>query len=449
MHVVIYTRYWKIGGIERIIQSLTAGLRPMGYRFSIITEDLPDPDNQFDLGPEIPIYFREASPFTAENEAAMRRLLLRLAPDVAVAMGSSRALYKLPRSLVDTDIPVVLSEHNSPAHICESLFGSADFLGAIRSYGDLVHVLVEDFGLEAPEPERIRVIGNPVARQTRFADVSDQRGRRPEGNVILSVARYDLHQKQQHILIEAFARIAERHPDWRLELYGDDWNEGKARLADLIAAHGLEQRVGLHGHSGNVAARMLKAQILAFPSAFEGWGLAATEALSHGLPVIAFAECSGVNSLVLDGVNGILVDGPVTEIEAFAAGLERLMTDEALRKRLAAAGPASVAPYSVEEFLRKWDALLREAAALRGRNRLAALSFMERDYLRLVASGKLFDQAHAERKKHRDLAQRLRGGQEAVAPTRSLKAVLRGLAPVGLWRLLHRGRKALRRLRRS
>ncbi|MDZ7909135.1 MAG: glycosyltransferase family 4 protein [Gemmobacter sp.] len=119
MHVVIYTRYWKIGGIERIIQSLTAGLRPMGYRFSIITEDLPDPDNQFDLGPDTPIYFREASPFTAENEAALRRLILRLAPDVAVAMGSSRALYKLPRSLVDTDIPVVLSEHNSSAHICE------------------------------------------------------------------------------------------------------------------------------------------------------------------------------------------------------------------------------------------------------------------------------------------------------------------------------------------
>ncbi|MDZ7909134.1 MAG: glycosyltransferase [Gemmobacter sp.] len=288
-----------------------------------------------------------------------------------------------------------------------------------------------------------------MARQSRFADVSDQRGRRPEGNVILSVARYDLHQKQQHVLIEAFARIADRYPDWRLDLYGDDWNEGKARLAELIAAYGLENRVGLHGHSGNVAARMRKAQILAFPSAFEGWGLAATEALSHGLPVIAFAECSGVNSLVLDGVNGVLVDGPVTGIEAFAAGLERLMADEALRKRLAAAAPASVAPYSVEEFLHKWDALLREAAALRGQNRLAKLSFMERDYLRLVANGKLFEQAHAERKKHRDLAQRLRAGQEVVAPKRSLKAVLRGLAPVGLWRLLHRGRKALRRLRRG
>lgn len=444
MHVVIYTRHWKIGGIERIIQSLTAGLRPMGYSFSIITEDLPDPENQFDLGPETPIYFRQLSPFNAENEAALRRLILRLAPDVAVSMGSSRALYKVPRSLVDTTIPVILSEHNSPAHICESLFGSTDFLGAIRSYGDLVHVLVDDFGLDAGEPERIRVIGNPVVQQSCFADVTDQRERRPEGNIILSVARYDLHQKQQHVLIEAFAQIASRYPDWRLDLYGDDWNEGKAHLAGLIAAHGLEDRIGLHGHSGDVMGLMLKAQILAFPSAFEGWGLAATEAMSHGLPVIAFAECSGVNSLVFDGVNGVLVNGPVTGVEAFAAGIERLMLDEALRKRLAAAGPASVAPYSAEEFLRKWDTILREAAARRGRNRLASLSFMERDYLRLIACGKLFDQINAERKKHGNLMHRLRAASKADAPGRSLKALARGLTPAGVWQLLHLCRKALR-----
>lgn len=462
MHVVIYTRYWKIGGIERIILDLVKGLRPAGYRFSIITEDLPDPDRQFDPGPDTPIYFRELTPFSPENEDALRNLVLRLEPDVAMAMGSSRALYKLPRSLVDTDIPVILSEHNSPVHICEGLHGSADFHAAIRSYADLVHVLLEEYAQDAREPDRLRVIGNPVYRQSKKADVSNRPPGHPRGNVVLSTSRYDLHQKQQHILIEAFAELADRFPDWRLELYGDDWKDGKERLAALIDSHGLGTRVGLHGHSNSVADLMAEAQIFAFPSAFEGFPLSATEALSHGLPVIAFAECTGVNSLVHDEVNGLLATGAVKDVETFTTALERLMSDEDLRKRLSAAAPLSMERYSVEEFLQKWDGMLREAAALRGRNRLAKLSPMERDYLRLVGTGLLFDQLHGAQtkyqrlvqesksleKKSKKLAQKCRSlAQRPISNAPSakwrIKGAIRKILPRRLWQVLHQGRKAL------
>ncbi|HRK32673.1 MAG TPA: glycosyltransferase, partial [Tepidisphaeraceae bacterium] len=234
-HVVIYTPHWKIGGIERVIQHLIAGLQPKGYRFSIVTEDTPNPDHQFDLGPDVPVYFRSFAPFSEQNEAAMRRLLLRINPDIALAMGSSRALYKVPRSLMDTDIPVILSEHNSTSKLRLAFDASSDFLNGTRSYADFVHVLMDEYGLDALEPERIRVIGNPVFPQVRRANVASRLPGDPRGNVILSAARYDPNQKQPDLLIKAFALIADRNPDWRVEFHGDDWKGNKAHLEALVA----------------------------------------------------------------------------------------------------------------------------------------------------------------------------------------------------------------------
>lgn len=398
IHVLIYTLHWKIGGIERVIQHLIAGLQPRGYRFSIVTEDTPNPDRQFDLGPDVPVYFRSFAPFTEQSEAAMRRLILRINPDVAIVMGSGRTVSRLPISLMGTDIPVILSEHNSTSRLRLAFDASSDFLNGTRSYADFVHVLMEDYGIDALEPERIRVIGNPVFPQARRANVASRPPGDPHGNVILSAARYETNQKQPDLLIKAFALIADRNPDWRLEFHGDDWKGNKARLEAMVVEYGLADRITLNGHSDCVPDLICAAQIFAFPSAFEGFSLAATEALSHGLPLVAFEECEGLNQIVVNEVNGLLVPGSVKDVEAYAAALERLMQDEALRLRLAAAGPGSMERFAPEAFYREWERLLKDAAALRGRNRLANLSILEREYLRLVGSGTLFDRAAQQRK---------------------------------------------------
>lgn len=398
MHILIYTRYWKIGGIERVVKYLVDGLGPRGYSFSIVTEDVPNPDNQLDLGAENPIYFRDLTPFNEAAHDKLKKLILRINPDVAISMGSSRALYKIPRALIDTEIPVIISEHNSPEHIKEAMHGNENFLTGIRDFADIVHVLLDDF-TPLTNNENFHVIGNPVNRVDYLSDVSDRDVDDPRGNSIIFASRFDLRQKQPDILVKAFSKIAEKYPLWRLELYGDDWFGGREFIEDLIIGLGLEDRIGVHDFSDDVPTLLRNAQIFAFPSAFEGWGLAATEALSHGVPVVAFADCTGVNQIVRHGENGLLVPGSTSNIDSYAAALEELISNEGLRIKLSAAGPASVEPYAFDEFCGKWDNLLRQAAALRGKNKLLHLSDIERRYFDLIGSGRVFDQAAAQRKK--------------------------------------------------
>jgi hypothetical protein len=90
----------------------------------------------------------------------------------------------------------------------------------------------------------------------------------------------------------------------------------------------------------------------------EGFGMVVPEAFQFALPVVGFAACPGVNALVKDGENGLLVDEMTPE--ALAAGLARLMEDAALRARLGQAGKASLAELAPERVYQAWDALLAE-----------------------------------------------------------------------------------------
>jgi glycosyltransferase involved in cell wall biosynthesis len=85
------------------------------------------------------------------------------------------------------------------------------------------------------------------------------------------------------------------------------------------------------------------ADVLAFPSVKEGWGLVALEAMAAGVPVLA-SDLPVFREYLRSEENALLVD-PLDEA-AIAAGLLRLVQDESLRGRLAAAGPATAKAFS-------------------------------------------------------------------------------------------------------
>lgn len=139
-------------------------------------------------------------------------------------------------------------------------------------------------------------------------------------NLITNVARLT-YDKQQHLLIEAFSRIAGQFPNWKVEFWGDGngENEYTNRLKNLICKLHLEHQVCLRGCTRDVLSVYQRASIFAFPSAHEGFPLAMTEAMSAGLPVVAYRSCPAVNELVRDGESGLLVDDGV---DALAEGLK-------------------------------------------------------------------------------------------------------------------------------
>jgi glycosyltransferase involved in cell wall biosynthesis len=140
-------------------------------------------------------------------------------------------------------------------------------------------------------------------------------------------------------------------PDgWGLDAFESAW--ARARSQDRIARLGY---VGAPARADLLAG----ATALAYPSLEEGFGLPPLEAMTLGVPVVASTDPAIRD--VLGEAAAVLVDA--TDVAAIAAGLRAVLTDDALRARLANAGPARAARYSWPRAARAFVQLYERLAA--------------------------------------------------------------------------------------
>lgn len=149
------------------------------------------------------------------------------------------------------------------------------------------------------------------------------------------------------VLIDAFGRVADRFPQWRVRIYGRGGDKGK--LKQLIDEHGLQGRVELMGPVAPLDDEWRKASIAAVPSRFEPFGLVIVEAMAAGLPVVCTAVKHGPIEIVENEVNGLLVKPKSPRV--LAEALTRLMDDAELRHKLADAGKATATRYEPEQVV--------------------------------------------------------------------------------------------------
>ena len=173
-------------------------------------------------------------------------------------------------------------------------------------------------------------------------------------------------QKGYDMLVQAYAPVAEAHPDWDLRICGGGvGNEHERKLRKLIADLGLEDRVTLAGPTDDVPGEMAQASVYALSSRFEGFPLVLLEAMSKGMAVVAFDCPTGPADIVKDHENGILV--PRRDVAAFSAGLFEMVEDEELRRRCGPAAIETAREYTMAAVGPQWDemlhTLLRDRAA--------------------------------------------------------------------------------------
>ncbi|GGR28718.1 hypothetical protein GCM10010497_33730 [Streptomyces cinereoruber] len=163
--------------------------------------------------------------------------------------------------------------------------------------------------------------------------------------------------KRYDVLIEAFARVAGDHPDWKLRIYGsgDAVQNLRAPLARLIEERGLEERAFLMGSVTPLEPEWVKGSIAAVTSQRESFGMTIVEAMRCGLPVVSTDCPNGPREIIEDGVDGRLV--PVDDVAAVAGALRELIEDDELRAKTARAALAASERFDPARIAARHEAL--------------------------------------------------------------------------------------------
>ncbi len=149
-------------------------------------------------------------------------------------------------------------------------------------------------------------------------------------------------KKGPDLLVRAVPALLKRHPNARFCLAGGDTNTGPAGtsmfayLLSLVSGH-ARTRVEFTGFlkPEQLLKKYHEATVCVFPSRWEGFGLAAAEAMACGKPVVV-SDAPGFRELICDGVTGIFAKGE--DVAALASAIDGLLCDPQLRQSLATAG---------------------------------------------------------------------------------------------------------------
>ena len=169
-----------------------------------------------------------------------------------------------------------------------------------------------------------KVIGNPIKRINSINVPKRDK-------IVLSIGRL-IDTKNFNQLISIFASI--NIEEWKLVIVGDDAQkqQNKIKLENQIIDLGLQGRVILAGKQLDVEKYYLNASIFAFTSSSEGFPNVIGEAMSAGLPVVAYDCNAGPADLIVNEETGFLI--PLFNQQLFAEKLKSLMVDIELRQRM-------------------------------------------------------------------------------------------------------------------
>ena len=191
------------------------------------------------------------------------------------------------------------------------------------------------------------VIPNPL---TKYPDVHSSQNNK----IVISVGRYD-PVKGFDMLIDAWAIVASKHPDWKLKIVGPGERNPYLEQVKRLC---LEEHISCMGASDRVYDEMAEASFYVLSSRSEGFGLVLVEAMAVGLPCVAFSCSPGPRSIVSHLKNGILIEKD--NVQKLAEAICYMIECDAKRETFSKQASKDSENYRVETIMQKWIALFDE-----------------------------------------------------------------------------------------
>jgi len=171
---------------------------------------------------------------------------------------------------------------------------------------------------------------------------------------VITVSRLDNGKKNDDI-IRAFSKLNTEY--WKLYIIGD--GREYENLLNLIEELRLKEKVFLTGYKNKneIEKYMLNSSLFLMASLTEGLPMVLLEAMSYGVPCIAYETASGVSDIIENGKNGYIIKD--RNEKNFISKIETLINDEKLRKAMGMNARKTVTSFSKEEILKIWQKMLK------------------------------------------------------------------------------------------
>lgn len=334
------------GGAERVVSLLANRMAEQGHQVEIIC--LKFNDVYYKLHPEVKVTLAMQQTKNRLTEVFwLRKYVKQEKPDVVIAFTEGVYCFTIA-ALLGTKIPVIASERLDPSAMTWKRNLLKRFLLPYADWLVVQTKIIKDYFPKSIQ-KKTSVIFNPVRE-----DISHSTFQAPPStlNQIISVARL-FPQKNQEMMIRAFAKIADKYPDWKLVIYG----EGPLRdsLQLTIDSLQLSERVLLPGRTENVIDELRKSKIFCLSSDYEGMSNSMIEAICVGLPIIS-TKVSGTDELIEDGVNGYLVE--IGDEKGMTEALDKLIQNEDLMKQMGEANLKKASFFRMDTIVDQWFSII-------------------------------------------------------------------------------------------
>lgn len=251
-----------------------------------------------------------------------------------------------------TGKPLIVADRNDPGRVPVKI--------AVRKMRDFLYRFADGIVLQTKKNQeyfhrvirrKSTVIYNPV----NLGDYAGAALDVEKTSKIVSVGRLT-PQKNQKMLLRAFAEVLEKFPQYRLEIYGEE-SPFKAELEELAEQLGIRHNVLFAGSVSDLHDRIKDAELFVLSSDYEGMPNALIEAMCMGLPVIS-TKVSGATDLIEDHENGLLVG--VNDQKALQTAMLEVLSDQKLGRKIAENAVRLNDRLEISKITQQWIHFIRE-----------------------------------------------------------------------------------------
>lgn len=350
MNIVFVLASLGSGGAERVVSLLANKMVERGHQVEIICLKFNDVYYQTDSRVKVTLAMQQTQNRLTEV-FWLRKYLKKQNPDVVIPFTEGVYCFTI-LSLLGTGIPIIASERLDPVAMSKI---RKMLKRLLLPYADWLVVQTQSIKEYFPKSiqKKTSIIYNPV--NDSVFNLPSLQGRAGERlNRIISVGRL-YPQKNQAMMIRAFAKVADEFPDWQLIIFG----EGPLResLELIVDSLELQDRVLLPGRTEYVIEELRKSKIFCMSSDYEGMSNSMIEAICVGLPIVT-TDVSGVKELVENGKNGVVV--PCGDVDKLGKTFSELMSNERLMEEYSRNNYSKKELFRIDTIVNQWEQLLNE-----------------------------------------------------------------------------------------